>query len=96
MTREEWAERLPLIQAFVEGETIETRNMDTWYRWVEVKTPTFRSHCEYRIKPEPKVIYVNEYRDNSCAAFLTETAAQNFVVNVKPVRVAVKYQEVIE
>ena len=51
MTREEAKELLPIIQAFVEGKTIQVWANDTWkdedYPFMEVL-------CHYRIKPEPK------------------------------------------
>lgn len=56
MTREEAKELLPIIQAFVEGNVIQYRNV--YKEWIDVKTGeglcfTRPSSC-YRIKPEPK------------------------------------------
>ena len=52
MTREEAKELMPIIQAFVEGKTIEYREYDG--EWKEARTPTWSSRLFYRIKPELK------------------------------------------
>ena len=52
MTREEAKELMPIIQAFVEGKTIEYRELGG--EWKETHTPTWSSRLFYRIKPEPK------------------------------------------
>ena len=52
MTREEAKELMPIIQAFVEGKTIEYRELGR--EWKEAHTPTWSSRLFYRIKPEPK------------------------------------------
>ena len=54
MTREEVKEMLPVLQAFAEGKTIESRcikgDKSLWY---EDEDPSFDDDIEYRIKPEP-------------------------------------------
>ena len=52
MTREEAKELMPIIQAFVEGKTIEYRGLGG--EWKEAHTPTWSSSLFYRIKPEIK------------------------------------------
>ena len=52
MTREEAKELMPIIQAFVEGKTIEYRELGG--EWKEAHTPTWSSRLFYRIKPELK------------------------------------------
>ena len=52
MTREQAKELRPIIQAFVEGKTIEYIEYDG--EWKEARTPTWSSRFFYRIKPEPK------------------------------------------
>ena len=66
MTREETKELLPILQAFAEGKTIETRRKPTnnngvtkdgWFEfndWTEMKELEYWVNVEYRIKPEPK------------------------------------------
>ena len=57
MNRSQAKELLPIMQAFVEGETIEVRSNSKYNpgEWIETTTPSFdiESH-EYRIKPKPK------------------------------------------
>ena len=51
---------------------------------------------EYRIKPEPKTIWVNEYKSgNDGHPYQTKQAAIN-VAGSRVARVAVEYQEVIK
>ena len=55
MTREEVKEMLPVLQAFVDGKTIESRcikgDKSLWY---DDEDPSFDNDFEYRLKPEPK------------------------------------------
>ena len=55
MTREEVKEMLPVLQAFVDGKTIESRcikgDKSLWY---DDEDPSFDNDFEYRIKPDPK------------------------------------------
>ena len=57
MTREEVKEMLPVLQAFAEGKTIESRcikgDKSLWYN---DEDPSFDNDLEYRIKPEPKYL----------------------------------------
>lgn len=67
MNRIEAKEFYPILQAFAEGKTIETRRKPTadnngvtkdgWYEfncWTEMKELEYWVNVEYRIKPEPK------------------------------------------
>lgn len=62
MNRKEIAELMPIIQAFLEGRTIECRTksweLNKGWRyetdWKETQQLVFRDTFEYRIKPEPK------------------------------------------
>ena len=55
MNRKEAAELLPIIKAYVEGETIQSRcikgDKSLWY---DDEDPSFDDDFEYRIKPESK------------------------------------------
>lgn len=55
MTREEAKKLLPIIKAYAEGKTIESRCIkgDTSL-WYDDKDPNFDDDFEYRIKPEQK------------------------------------------
>lgn len=65
MTREEAAKLLPIIQAFVEGKTIQYKvpgNHDN--RWHDAEDLSFLNPPEnYRIKPEKVKLWVNLYLD---------------------------------
>ena len=54
MKREEVKEMLPVLQAFAEGKTIESRcikgDKSLWY---DDEDPSFDDDLEYRIKPKP-------------------------------------------
>ena len=55
MNRKEAKELMPIIQAFAEGKSIESRcikgDKSLWY---DDEDPSFDNDFEYRIKPEPK------------------------------------------
>ena len=55
MTREEIKKMLPILQAFVDGKTIESRcikgDKSLWY---DDEDPSFDNDFEYRIKPESR------------------------------------------
>ena len=55
MTREEVKEMLPVLQAFADGKTIESRyikgDKSLWYNDEDL---SFDNDLEYRLKPEPK------------------------------------------
>ena len=52
MTREEAKELLPIIQAWVDGKTIQVWTNDTW---IDEEYPSFFEELsQFRIKPEPK------------------------------------------
>jgi len=97
MTPERAKELLPIIQAYAEGKTIQYRaNINVG--WRDAGGPRLDDDFEYRIKPESKVIYVNEYangifdHDSKEAA---ELAAENRkkYEGIEADRVAVKYIE---
>jgi hypothetical protein len=54
MTRSEWKERLPIIQAFIEQKCVQYRISKT-DDWIVLENAAFDRPGEYRIKPEPKL-----------------------------------------
>ena len=54
MTREEIKEMLPILVAFTEGKTIQSRCLGDMSSWYDDEDPSFDDDLEYRIKPEPK------------------------------------------
>ena len=55
MNRKEAKELMPIIKAFAEGKTIQSRcikgDKSLWY---DDEDPSFDNDLEYRLKPEPK------------------------------------------
>jgi len=94
-------EMIAVIQADRDGKEVEWRPTGA-ERW-RLATPLWDfDTCEYRIKPEPKAIWVNEYEDGSLRGHNTEQCADRYCRNAvgdvgdDVVRAAVKYQEVTE
>lgn len=54
MNRQQAKELLPIIEAFAEGKTIESRYIEGNEPFSDSTNPTFDIHFEYRIKSEPK------------------------------------------
>ena len=52
MNREEAKELLPIMQAFVDGKTVQY--LDRIDGWRDYNDPSFCGNLKYRIKPEPK------------------------------------------
>jgi hypothetical protein len=99
---EETKKAIEVMQAFVDGKEIQDRNRKfggEWYMTVVgggLGGPMWSwSTTEYRVKPEPKEIWVNEYSDGSSYGYDCRDnaiAADPF----GPLRKAVRYREVIE
>lgn len=55
-------ELLPIIQAFADGKQIQFKSVckNKW-EWKDVEDPQWFDRNEYRVKPEPKEVWVNEY-----------------------------------
>jgi hypothetical protein len=107
MTKEEAKDYLPLIQALAEGKTIQTQEDDG--AWEDVHSPSFWNEpCFYRIKPEFKVIWVNEYpsvfgdylfktKEEAEKAAWDATQNDNSAYRCQPpTRIAVRYVETPE
>lgn len=58
MNRKETAERIKIMQAFVDGKQIQYKEYDG--KWKDVKDPIWSCDNEYRIKPEPKYRSFND------------------------------------
>lgn len=79
MNKDNAKDYLPLVQALAEGKTIQAK--DTYDGgWHDLTTPSWgmAASC-YRVKPEPVVVWVNEYRSDDGnklgCNFATEAAA---------------------
>ena len=93
MNRENAKKLLPIITAFAEGKVIERKDSDGL--WLVLNSPAFTNDPEnYRIKPEPKEIWVNEYPDGYCIGY-SEVREALRVEWGYPARKAVRYREVL-
>ena len=54
---------LPIVQAAAEGKTIEFRDRASKC-WRKKVATEFTTYTEYRVKPEPKIVYIPEFDDN--------------------------------
>ena len=84
---------LPLVQALAEGKVIQVMDFGDW---IDLQYVTFeRRASSYRIKPEPREIWVNEYADYPPIVHNSkEQAASEF--NPFLCGKTVRYREVIE
>ena len=93
MNKDNAAQFLPLVKALAEGKTIQFCVMGN--QWEDVKSVGFNYDPKrYRIKSEPRVLYVNEYADGG-TAYRSRSHAIG-VAGPLALRTAVKYVEVIE
>jgi len=93
MNKDNAAQFLPLVQALAEGKVIQELSGNTWK---DIEATAFnRDPAFYRIKPEPRRIWVNEYASGNGIEYHTkEEAISNALPNI--VRIAVEYVEVIK
>lgn len=104
MTKEETARRISIMQGFLDGKQVQAREDNG--RWANCSDPCWDfGYWNYRIKPEPKIIYVNEYEYPASSNPSTTIAAGGAYdsreaadKNASPLRIggAKKYIEVIE
>lgn len=89
-------EKMKVMQAFLDGELIQRQHVDyTESLWHTLGTEPVWDWLSYdfRVKPEPRVIWVNEYDSYEvahCSKGSAETGVRKDVT-----RVAVQYREVI-
>lgn len=66
MNRDQARELLPIIQAFAEGKTVQSKHplekVGEW-GWFSQATPSFTPTVEWRIKPEPREWVIDVHRD---------------------------------
>lgn len=93
MNKENAKQFLPLVQALADGKVIQAKQFDgTFY---DVLAPEFNMQPgDYRIKPEPRRIWVNEYEGAGIAHKSKEDATTEAHGHAK--RIAVEYVEVIK
>ena len=97
MNREKAKKLLPIIQAFAEGKEVQFNygKSEANPAWrVCQDLDFFADPNRYRVKPELKEIWVNEYSNNTWAHPSEEEA--KIYANSQCLRVAVRYREVLE
>ncbi len=85
-------EKIAVMQAFAGGKKVEF--LDANGKWTPVSNPTWNwSLGDYRVKHEPRVIWVNEYlgTTNCGIAYLNELVAKEAALACT--RTAVRYVE---
>ncbi len=99
MTREEAKQLLPIIQAYSDGKTIQTKSknspIDKWTDSVVAEGPSFDhlENIDYRIKPEPRTVWVVRGIDKiAINCFDFEQAAKDFMGTRKGWTIS-KYEE---
>lgn len=93
MNKENAKDFLPLVQALAEGKVIQYKYSDGWDDAQELDFGSDPSR--YRIKQEPRRIWMNEYASGNGIEYHTkEEAISNALPNI--VRIAVEYVEVIK
>lgn len=98
-------EQIALLQAIADDRTLQfaSKHAPTSWKdanpdWHDGVKQGFQSidvvSYNWRIKPEPRVIWVNEYSNSYLVSHKTEKAAKESAGS-RPVSIAVKYQEVL-
>jgi len=67
MNIEQTKTAMQVMQAFVDGKVIQNRPivMGSEGKWTAVTNPYWDFYnFEYRVKPEPRIVYVTEYTDS--------------------------------
>jgi ribosome recycling factor len=96
MNREETKELIKVMQAYVDGEKIEIQSGGTNSDWKECAHPNWNfAIARYRIKPKPRIIWVNEYPHDICAHVSKDRACFN-ATRSDVVGIAVPYRELTE
>ncbi len=99
MNIEETKEAIKVMQAFVDGKTIQYLSSIGWRDVDPLSTAEMAwlwGDVKYRIKPEPKDIWVNEYERQCDDYFYHSREAAEESAAPYALRVAVRYREVIE
>jgi hypothetical protein len=95
VNKENAKDYLPLVQALADGKVIQ--KSDSYGDWFDVDHPAFDvDPVRYRIKPDPREIWVNRFPDGheGYSWYETEEGAHRAYGRVGAVQV--RYREVIE
>lgn len=89
---------LPLVQALVDGKSLQynVNRSDEAPKWVDREDFTFDEHVtEYRIKPEPREIWMNYY-PNGAFGQVHDSEVEAYEARSNDTAKQVRYREVIE
>ena len=94
---------IEVMNGFLEGKRIECRESDRKNSaWIQAETPLWNwCQYEYRIAPEPKELYINQYEDSKGVEYFrvfstADEAVRDGTANSDIVKMAVKYKEIKE
>jgi len=92
MNKDTAKDYLPLVQALADGKVIQISTGEGF--WTDIPDPNFGIHpSDYRIKPEPREIWVNQYRFSPDTVHFNRQSAENML---KEDGITRRYREVIE
>lgn len=60
MNRQHWKELLPVIEAFANGEDVETQDSNGYWGEVSPDLNFSMAPARYRIAPKPRTVFINE------------------------------------
>lgn len=97
MNRERAKELLPIIQAFAEGKEIQYISTlpNDHHVWLFTSSPQWADEHDYRIKPEPRELWLVSYNEVSCSLYPTKEEAEKDFSCGKPQEI-IHLREVIE
>ena len=100
MTREEAKKLLPYMQAFAEGKTVQWQDSVT-NEWQDDNDPNFHPVAKWRIKPEPREVWVVYVKDEVIdASFSSKEEAEHWAFSTVGPRgfslSIVKFREVMD
>lgn len=95
MNKDNAKDYLPLVQALANGKVIQ---VEVDGKWIDMTGEMHFSGVpsDYRIKPEPREIWVNEWDGNGFVVFATEREAKEHAKRYGIGHVTTRYREVIE
>ena len=84
MNQEQAKKFLPIITAIAEGKTIQFKTgADVW---ADIREPSFIDGYEYRIKPEPRTLYIPIHQGGEIGpSYFTERGAKEYAANRAPI-----------
>lgn len=99
MNRENANDYLPLVQALSEGKVIQYKyqKSDKSYDWMSLGEVGFSMPVDfYRIKPEPREIWVNHSSDHKQETGYAYPTKESAAFVCRPWQETVRYREVLE